>query len=76
MRRKRSHMSRADCLLAFERFAKIVKREAEVSGGPTFGDLPPGQIDVVFRVVGSFGVADDMWEAIRVLAGHKLPRVS
>lgn len=72
VRRKRSRLSREDCLLVFERFAKIVQREAESSGGAVFGMAASGQIDVVFRVQGSFGVADDMFEAIRVLAGYKL----
>lgn len=75
-RRRRSHMNRADCLRAFERFAKLVKREAESSGGGPFGDLTPaGHLTVTFLVRGSFGVGDDMFEAIRVLAGYKLPRV-
>ena len=60
----------------FERFAKIVQREAESSGEGPFGDLPSGQINVTFRVHGTFGVADDMFEAIRVLAGYRLPRRS
>lgn len=73
-RRERSDMSRSDCLLAFERFAKRVKRQAESSGGGPFGDFAPqGHLTVTFLVPGSFGVADDMFEAIRVLAGHKLP---
>lgn len=72
-RRRRSHLSREDCLVVFERFAKTVQRQAESSGGQVFGNAPSGQIDVVFRVLGSFGVADDMFEAIRVLAGYKLP---
>jgi hypothetical protein len=72
-RRKRSHMSRNDCLLAFESFAKLVQRQAESSGGLTFGECPDGQIDVKFRVLGSFGVAEAVFEAVRVLAGHKLP---
>ena len=75
-RRRRSHMSRADCLLAFERFAKLVQRQCEGSGSTPFGMAPSGQLDVTFRVLGRFGVGDDMFEAIRVLAGHKLPRVA
>lgn len=73
-RRKRSHLSRADCLLVFERFAKIVQREGEGSASVIFGHAPSGQIDVTFRVLGSFGVGDDMFEAIRVLAGYKLAK--
>jgi hypothetical protein len=34
----------------------------------------PGQIAVVFLVEGGFDVADDLFEAIRVLRGTKLPR--
>lgn len=81
-RRKRSEMSRDDCLLALERFAKFVKRQAETSDGGMFGVrnehgisvLPRDQIVVTFAVEGSFGVAEELFEAIRVLAGHKLPR--
>jgi hypothetical protein len=74
-RRKRSHMSRRDCLLALERFAKLVERQAESSGGGPFGDFAPeGRVTVTFLVRGSFGVAAEMFESIRVLAGHKLPR--
>jgi hypothetical protein len=74
-RRKRSHLSRNDCLLALEHFAKRVARNAESSGGSPFDEFaPPGHLTVVFLVKGSFGVADDVFEAIRVLAGYKLPR--
>ena len=81
-RRKRSELSRADCLIALESFAKAVQRMGETSDGSMFGRmnqhgisvLPSGQISVLFAVNGSFGVADDLFEAIRVLAGHKLPR--
>ena len=74
-KRERSHLSRGDCLLVFERFAKLVQRQAESSGCLVFGGAAPeNQLDVNFRVLGSFGVADEMFEAIRVLAGHKLAR--
>jgi hypothetical protein len=74
-RRKRSSMSRKDCLMALEYFAKRVARFAESSGGQPFDEFaPPGHLSVVFLVQGSFGVSDDLFEAIRVLAGYKLPR--
>lgn len=81
-RRKRSELSIDDCLSALEAFAKRVKRFGETSDGSMFGTcnehgisvLPQGHINVVFAVEGSFGVGDDLFEAIRVLAGHKLPR--
>lgn len=74
-RRERSRMSRDDCLLALERFSKRVVREAEWTGGQPFYDFAPhGHITVTFLVHGSFGVADDIFEAIRVLAGYRLPR--
>jgi hypothetical protein len=76
-RRKRSHMSREDCLVAFEKFALRVQRQSESSGGTVLGgEAPFGQLDVTFRVLGQFGVAEEMFEAVRVLAGHKLPRVA
>lgn len=75
-RRKRSRLSRRDCLAVFESFARTVLRQAESSGALAFSDAPQGQIDVVFRVVGRFGAADDMFEAVRVLAGYKLPKKS
>lgn len=81
-RRKRSKLSRDDCLLVLEYFAKKVKRFAITSDGSTFGRvnghgvsvLPGGQLNVMLCVEGDYGVADDLFEAIRVLGGHKLPR--
>lgn len=73
-RRERSHLSREDCLAVFERFAKLVQRQAESSASIVFGEADPGQLDVTFRVSGKFGVAGDLFEAIRVLAGHKIVR--
>ena len=80
-RRKRSELTKADCLLVFEFFAKRVKRFAETTDGGMFGThnqhgisvLPRGQINVMFAVEGGFGISDDLFEAIRVLGGHKLP---
>lgn len=34
-----------------------------------------GHLNVQFMVRGSFGVAGDVFEAVRVLNGYKLPRV-
>ena len=81
-RRKRSELSRADCLLVLEHFSKGVVRFAETSdpgpftypnssGAPAMGS---GYISVNFMVKGSFGCADDLFEAMRVLHGWKLPR--
>jgi hypothetical protein len=82
-RRKRSDLNREDCLDVFENFAKNVVRLKETSGGIGFANetgaatspfAPRGHITVAFQVKGSFGTIDPITEAIRVLAGHKLPR--
>lgn len=73
-RRKRSDMTEADCLEALREFAPRVNRFMETSNPEPFErDAPAGTIVVTFQVRGSFGVADPIFEAIRVLAGHKLP---
>ena len=83
-RRERSELSRADCLLVLEHFSKSVVRFAETSdpgpfANPRSDDAPAmerggGHINVSFMVKGSFGCASDLFEAIRVLHGWKLPR--
>lgn len=81
-RRKRSDMSLNDCLAAMELFAKRIQRMQETTDGGSFGTrnqngisvLPRGQIVVQFLIDGGFGVGDDLFEAIRVLKGTKLPR--
>lgn len=81
-RRKRSELSRQDCLGAVERFAQHVCRFGTTSDASMFsvhnssGDAPMtrDQINVQILVQGSFGVADEFFEALRVLAGFKLPR--
>jgi hypothetical protein len=76
--RKRSIYNRADCLVALEAFSRLVQRFGETSDPSMFRDgentLPTGKINVQFQVEGNYGVAGDLFEAIRVLAGHKLPR--
>jgi len=75
VRRKRSEMSHDDCLQAMTEFAKRIQRMGESSGGGMFGEFAPdGQLGVHFLVNGSFGVSSELFEAVRVLAGHKLPR--
>jgi hypothetical protein len=76
-RRKRSHMTEADCLESLRCFSGRVERMLTGSHGiepHTFA--PDGQVTVAFSVCGSFGVADDLFEAVRVLGGHKLPAKS
>ncbi len=73
-RRKRSHLTEQDCLACFASFAPKVDRMVAGSHGinpDTFS--PVGKVSVCFEVRGGFGVADVLFEAIRVLAGHKLP---
>jgi hypothetical protein len=74
MRRSRSHMRRDECIKALEAFASKVKRFLESSDKSSFsGKLcEPGEISVQFLVRGGFGVAEDLFEAIRVLAGHRI----
>lgn len=77
MRRKRSEMSVDDAVKACRVFSKSISRFAEIAhcvDGCLFGETPDGQIDVLFRLRGNFGVADEFFEAMRVLGEHKLPR--
>lgn len=81
-RRERSLLTMADAHAAVKAFAAKVVRWGESSDssmftgpgveGPAFG---PGYINVQFMVKGSFGTADDLFEAMRVLRGTKLPRI-
>lgn len=74
MRRKRSHMTEADCLEALRVFAGKVERMVEGSMGCGGDHLcPSGSISVQFQLKGGFGVGGPIFEAIRVLGGHKLP---
>lgn len=68
-------MSREDCLHALETFGKRLYRFAETSDPGALDPLPQGNICVHLSVEGSFGVADDLFEAIRVMGGFKLPRI-
>ena len=76
-RRKRSHLRRQDCLRVLAEFSKRVKRFGETSAASMFShgeiNLPTGLINVQFCMTGTYGDADAIFEAIRVLAGHKLP---
>ena len=73
-RRKRSSMKRADCVKALAKFAPLVERFLETSDASAFCSeiCPSDKINVQFLVRGSFGVANDVFEAIRILAGHKI----
>ena len=74
-RRKRSKMSRSDCISALVDFARRVQRQGETSGGGMFSDFAPkGCLTVHFEVSGEFGSNDKVFEAVRVLGEHKLPR--
>jgi hypothetical protein len=73
-RRKRSELTEADCLEVLRGFASRVNRMMESSEPFTpCGDIPEGTITIKFQVRGSFGTGDRIFEAIRVMAGHKLP---
>jgi membrane protease subunit (stomatin/prohibitin family) len=83
MRRKRSDMTINDCIKAISTFAKKVEKFMETSDGSTFSHrvkrnnmvfMPDGQINVAFAVKGKYGVAEDLFEALRVLGEHKLPK--
>ncbi len=76
-RRKRSRLSERDCMKALREFALRVDRMLETSAGlPGQQFAPDDRVTVMFQVVGKFGVAADLMEAMRVLAGYKLPRRS
>ena len=73
-RRKRSHMTERDCLEALANFSKRVDRMLTGSHGIEPNTYAPeGKVSVCFEVRGGFGIGDDLFEAIRVLGGHKLP---
>lgn len=72
-------MSEQDCLEALRRFAPKIIRWGETSAVGMFSggehpDVPIGEINVQLLCKGSFGTADELFEAMRVLAGHRLPR--
>ena len=82
-RRKRSEMSIEDCINAIKKFSKKIEKFCETSDGSSFSHrvtrngmsfMPDGQINVMFAVKGRYGVGDDLFEALRVLGEHKLPR--
>lgn len=74
-RRKRSHMTEADCFKAFRAFAQRVCRMGETSASLLAGQqgAPDGRITIHFEAEGNFGTGDDLFEAIRILGGHVLP---
>jgi len=60
---------------ALANFARLVQRMAESTGGQPFYVAPPiEQLDVVFRVKGSFGVGDEIFDVIRALASQEAAR--
>lgn len=75
-RRKRSELNKAECIEAIGSFFRKVERLKTSSEDFCHGanDLPKGSVTVTFQVKGGFGVADDMFEAMRVFSGYKLPR--
>lgn len=80
MRRKRSTMTEDQARSAACNFLRNVIRMGETSDpsmfcGPSISGPALGleHINVQLMVAGSFGVANDFFEAIRVLAGYKLP---
>lgn len=79
-RRKRSEMTEDQARDAACKFLAGVIRMGETSdpslfSGPSESGPALGKehINVQLMVAGSFGVASDFFEAIRVLAGYKLP---
>ncbi len=77
MRRKRSEMTKQQAVNAVAKFSKTIHRWLESSDLSAFG--VPNQIgyhSVQIMAPGSFGLADDFFEALRVLGGHKLPRTT
>lgn len=72
-------MKRSECAGALAAFAARVERVMESSDGCHFtgpnvvdNTCAPSHITVSFLVKGGFGVSDDLHEAIRILAGHKI----
>ena len=74
-RRKRSYLNKDDCFTAMKRFAGRVHRWKESSAGFDQCDPPlsRGFITVTFLIEGSFGASDDLFEALRIAGGFKLP---
>ena len=74
MRRKRSEFTKKRAVAEVSTFAKRIERWCETSGSGAM--RPHDGLDVVIRVGGvpAFGFADNFFEALRVLGGHKLPR--
>ena len=80
-RRTRSRFTEEQARHAAAKFLGGVLRFGETSDpsmfcGPSSEGKPPmglDHINVQLMVPGSFGVADDFFEAIRVIAGYKLP---
>lgn len=74
-------MSESMAIAAVKKWAASVIRFAEIShGGPFQHPLPDGatafgpeHVNVCFMVGGNFGFSDLMFEAVRVLGGHKQP---
>lgn len=83
-RRERSELSEEDCMAVFRWIAPKIYRFCETSDPSSFTHPNSsgmramthgsGYVNVQLMVEGSFGTADDFFEAIRVLAGFKLPR--
>ena len=74
MRRKRSQMTEQDCFDAFRKFSKRVDRMLTGSHGiEPHTQSPMNQVTISFSVDGDFGVGEDLFEAVRVMGGHKLP---
>lgn len=79
-RRERSDLKRSDCIKALAEFAPRVQRFMESSDAAGFAHGPgtlgtscaPENINIMFLVRGNFGVAENLFEAIRVLAGHRI----
>lgn len=74
-RRKRSEFTREECIKLVGAFAKRVDRWCETSATEAMHSVTePPALDVVIRVYSAkFGFADNFFEAMRVLAGYKLP---
>jgi hypothetical protein len=80
-RRKRSHMSLDECNLAFADLAKRMRRMGESSSVGMFYTTsnpnecaPEGCLTLMVQAKGTFGSNERVFEAMRVLAGYKLPR--
>lgn len=78
VRRKRSNMTEAEAIEAFKKFCTLVERQGETSDASMFRrggalNMEQGHINVQFMVSGDFGVAEELFEAVRIFGGHKLP---